>query len=97
LKKVQERFAADVPFLPMYHQQGTVLTSLNLRNFQFDALGATGCTKHGWPEVRWGLSFRTQRTSGGGRSSSVFIVVDVCRLIARLAGNTVPIHSEKGN
>jgi peptide/nickel transport system substrate-binding protein len=39
LKKVQQQFAADVPFLPMYHQQATVLTALNFHNFQLDPLG----------------------------------------------------------
>jgi ABC-type transport system substrate-binding protein len=39
LKRVQQQFAAAVPFLPMYHQQATVLTSLNFRDFQLDLLG----------------------------------------------------------
>ena len=39
IKKVQQKFAADVPFLPMYHQLATVLTSLNYRGYQRDPLG----------------------------------------------------------
>ncbi|MFI5270282.1 MAG: hypothetical protein ACHQ7M_23120, partial [Chloroflexota bacterium] len=39
IKRAQAQLAKDMPMLPMFHQQRTVLAAKNLRGYQADPLG----------------------------------------------------------